>query len=519
MVLINNIYPKDRQRLFTNRKKELKLIEYNVESFLKTGLRKHLVLIGLRRIGKSLIIYEFIKRNKNKINISYIDLKKTSMEPQYFATDYIKKVLQWSLKTKEEDLLILANKLNNEKIFEQVNDFLNKKTKKNYLDQINFAFSFPELLSKLLNKKIVICIDEFQDILGMNRYKGIDDIIDIFRTHLQSQSNTFYIITGSVITTMEKICLDDKSALFLHFNKIINLYNFTKEDSFALIKKIFKQEQLSIHVKDILFTLFKKTTGNPFYLTILTQKIIELNKLFDLEIDENLINKAFLIELTNKNSRLYNYFNYIFENSLEKARGKASLKSVLFELAKEQPDSLSNLSEKLNKKSGEMRTLLKRLIEVDLVIQKQNKYLFRDNLLRKWVALFYLGINIEVTSSSKFINELLSQFQEKYQRVSTELGRATEYEYKVKLEKKLNIKLNNYNKNNLEFDLVGKKNNIYYIFEIKHRNKPANYKDVKNFLEKVEKSEFKKIKLFFISKSGFTKQAEGLIEKNGIGIL
>ncbi|MBL7148354.1 MAG: restriction endonuclease, partial [Nanoarchaeota archaeon] len=80
------------------------------------------------------------------------------------------------------------------------------------------------------------------------------------------------------------------------------------------------------------------------------------------------------------------------------------------------------------------------------------------------------------------------------------------------------IKLENYNKDNIEFDLVGKKQGIYYIFEIKHKNKPTGYQDIKKFLEKVGNSEFKdkKRKLFFISKSDYTKEAEKLIEKNKI---
>ncbi len=68
---------------------------------------------------------------------------------------------------------------------------------------------------------------------------------------------------------------------------------------------------------------------------------------------------------------------------------------------------------------------------------------------------------------------------------------------------------------------MGKKDNFWYIFEIKHRNKLVSYKDVDDFLKKIKKSEFKnkKIKLFFISKSGFTEQAELLYQKSKINFL
>ncbi len=518
MVLLNDIYAKDKQELFTNRRRELALIKLVVEDFSKKNKRKHLAFLGLRRIGKSLVLFEYIKRNKEDVIITYIDLKKISMEPQFFAVEYIKKILQWALKEKEEDLLTLGNKLKKETIFTQLNSFLRELKERNNLRLVNFALSFPEALSQALNKKIIVCIDEFQDILSMNRYKGIDDVIGLFRTALQSQSRTVYFITGSIITTMEKICLKDESALFLHFGEVVNLPNFTKEDSFKLVKKIFERERIKTPHEDILLSLFKLSQGHAFYLTIITEKIIELNKLFGFSIDEGLIKKAFLIELTNKNARLYNYFNYIFENSLEKARGKASLKSILLKIAGRERATLSELCSDLNKESGEMQTLLKRLTETDLVIKKEKYYLYRDNLLRKWVRSFYLGSDVDTKTSIQSLEELFSQLEEKYLRASTELGKAKEYEWKIKLEKRFGLKLENYNKKGLEFDLVGKKKEIWYIFEIKHRNKPANYRDIKKFLVNVKESEFKdkEVKLFFISKSGFTKEADNLMKKNKI---
>ncbi len=417
MVLINDVYAKDKQELFTNRVKELAMIESVIESFVEKGVRRHLAFLGLRRIGKSLILFEYIKRNKKEVIIVYVDLKKTSMEPQFFALEYIKKILQWTLNEKEEELLVLVNKLKNEDIFDQLNKFLRDVKERNNFNLINFAFSFPELLSKHLDKKIVVCIDEFQEILGANKYGGIDNIVDIFRSALQSQSNTLYFITGSIITTMEKICLEDKSALFLHLDKVISLYNFTKEDSFQLINKIFKREGVKAPNENILLEIFKVSRGHVFYLTIVCEKIIELTKLFDFGIDDNLIKRAFLIELTNKNARLYNYFNYIFENSLEKARGKTSLKSILLKIANRERASNVELCFDLNKRAGEIQTLLKRLMETDLIIKEGRYYLYRDGLLRKWVRTFFLGIDIDNKTPSKNTEELFSQLEEKYLRV------------------------------------------------------------------------------------------------------
>jgi len=215
---------------------------------------------------------------------------------------------------------------------------------------------------------------------------------------------------------------------------------------------------------------------------------------------------------------LYNYFNYIFENSLEKARGKSGLKSILLLIAREGGATVSELAFLISKKSGETRTLLKRLIETDLIVQEGHYYSFRDSLLSQWLRMFYLGLEMDEKTKSKQIEEVLSQLEEKYVRTATELGRAKEYELKSKLEKQFKTKLSRYEKKGIEFDLVGEKEGTVLIFEIKWRNKLVGYKDIKQFIRKVGKSEFSKEKkeLLFISKSGFTDNAQKLASKHGI---
>ncbi|PKP60370.1 MAG: hypothetical protein CVT88_03235 [Candidatus Altiarchaeales archaeon HGW-Altiarchaeales-1] len=55
-----------------------------------------------------------------------------------------------------------------------------------------------------------------------------------------------------------------------------------------------------------------------------------------------------------------------------------------------------------------------------------------------------------------------------------------------------------------------------HIIEIKWRNKTVDYEDVQNFLNKVSRSGFKNAKLYFVSKTGYTK---ALMKKEDIIIL
>ncbi|MEW6404839.1 MAG: hypothetical protein AB1649_23830 [Chloroflexota bacterium] len=59
--MLDFLYPADERRLFTNRHYYLGLLGLCCTE-LQAGRRKHLALLGLRRIGKTLILREFILR-------------------------------------------------------------------------------------------------------------------------------------------------------------------------------------------------------------------------------------------------------------------------------------------------------------------------------------------------------------------------------------------------------------------------------------------------------------------------
>ena len=57
-----NFYPESEEILFTNREKELETLEFYLEEFLN-GIKENVCIFGLRRIGKTILIREFVKRH------------------------------------------------------------------------------------------------------------------------------------------------------------------------------------------------------------------------------------------------------------------------------------------------------------------------------------------------------------------------------------------------------------------------------------------------------------------------
>lgn len=489
---LEQVYPKWKQNLFTNRKKELGFILEKIDLFQRKNILFPLTIISLRRTGKTMLLLECFRRTKAQS--VYLNFQKISMEPISFSKSLIKTVLCWLIKKEKESLIELSLEWS-KKVTKKIDKLEKNYAHLDYTSIINDTFDILKEISE--KEKFVFFIDEFQEILKLNAYKGIEDVINLFRTHLQSQNNILYIFSGSNIKLMKDIFLDSSSALFSEA-KNIKLYPFDRISSKQFIGKLIITSDKNKNY------IYKLTRGNPFYIYILCNSLGK-------KINIDAIKKEYLRNLIEPTSSLYNYFDYLFENIINTLPSETGVKNILLYLAKKEGLKLIKLSEELAKSATYLNNLLKKLLKLGVLLKENSQYYFVDPVFRDWIRLYELDIGYS-EQTRKSLEKYIADLEEGYQRASSELGKAKEYEYKVKLEREFSLKLENYQKDNIEFDLVGEKGKEWYIFEIKYRNKPADYKDIQLFLNKILESEFKskKKKLFFISKSGFTEEARKL---------
>jgi len=495
---LEQVYPLWKQRLFSNRKKELDFILRKIHLFEKKNILLPLSIIGLRRTGKTMLILECLKRTK--IKAAYLNFQRISMEPINFSRAIIKAVLSWLTKEEKNSLIELSLEWSKE-VSRKVSFLESNYATLDYTSIINNTF---DILSTIADKsKFVFFIDEFQEILKLNAYKEIENVINLFRTHLQSQNSILYLFSGSNINLMNEVFLDSSSALFLEA-KNIQLYPFDRVSSKQLIGKLITTDDKN---KNYIFNL---SGGNPFYIFILCNSLGR-------EIKMDAIKREYLRNLIESGSPLYNYFDYLFESLLNTLPSETGVKNVLLYLAKTEGLKLVELSKELTKSTTYLNNILKKLLNLGVIYKEDSSYYFIDHVFRDWIRLYELDIGYS-EQTKKSLEKYLSDLEEKYMQASTELGRAKEFEWKVKFEKELGVKLQNFHKAGIELDLVGEKDDKIFIIEVKHRNKPADYKDVKNLLDKVDRSEFKGRlkKLFIVSDSGFTDAAEKLMKRNGI---
>jgi hypothetical protein len=209
--------------------------------------------------------------------------------------------------------------------------------------------------------------------------------------------------------------------LFLQFETLA-LEPFIRPDAEALMRKLDGE-----YPPAVLAEVFRYTGGYPFYITALIQRLkrMELNRE---AVDVQAVRYGFLLETLWRGGQIYNYCRYVYDLSLQRARGYGMLKAILQLMAEEEGFRLSEIARSLRKAPGAVRESLRSLTEVDLVEERDRIYRYRDPVLRFWVAYTSKGIEIDAFPRREDLAGLVSDLEERFQQAAGELGRAKESE-------------------------------------------------------------------------------------------
>ncbi len=378
------------KEVFVRRSYYLDLLDSNTNSF-KKGIVKHIALLGSRKSGKTTIVKEHLRNVKDIIPV-YIDLEKISLNPENFSIEFIGNTIFHYLKkplTEYKKFLLLDHLLKTENEIKSKSAFSLIKIIENELlkikpDQkllVESAFKFSWTLGKETNKKFLIILDNFENLLDLNNFSQIKDILSIINF---DAGNVNYIATSSAI----KECL----ALLKKF-ECYEIKNLEKNEAAELIKTIIeKADQKTI---DEVFAL---SNGHPFITILISKKYNETKN----------VTKAFLIELLQKNNSIYNYCNESLNYYYNRARGQTLLKTILKVIANEEL-RLSEIAKKIYRSAPVTKSIIERLMEVDIIYKKDNKFYFADNVLRLWVKLTSHGFEFDDVPDDKILEEVAKE--------------------------------------------------------------------------------------------------------------
>ena len=253
---------------FTNRLIEKKRLEDNLTSGVNT------MIISPRRWGKSSLVAHVIynlRRSKTHIPVS-IDLFSVATEEDFLQL-FAKKIIQAS-SSRWEDWVRYSKDVFKQLIpkitlgadpMTEFNLSFDWSELKQHREEI---LNLPEILAKKKKIKLIICLDEFQNIA---EFKDFPHFEKSMRSVWQRQKNVTYCLYGSKRHMMNEI-FSDSSKPFYRFGDILFLKKISETDWVSYITRSFKKTGKSM-TKSTATTIANLMSNHPWYVQQLSHYV------------------------------------------------------------------------------------------------------------------------------------------------------------------------------------------------------------------------------------------------------
>ncbi|SDA67039.1 AAA family ATPase [Methanobrevibacter millerae] len=380
------VIPKDINKYFFNRKKEISQINANL-SLLDMDVANQFLITGYRGVGKTFLLKKILNDQPDKYLTAYIDLSKIygAQKGELTEEKVIKEILDKINETINKDEKLYDN------IKSHITNFINQlklknydlsniklthielpEIKDNYLKLSKFTMELPQLIvdSSPDIKGFIIVIDEFQLLKSL---KKPDAFFWLIRSYSQEQFNVSYIFTGSVSQTGEIInMINGQNGAFGGRMLQFNIDPFTKDQT----KRYLNERLSSLKFTDGGFERFYSCTrGIPAYINSLAS-ILPSN----IECDEEIIKETLLLNV----DQIVIMWLYVWGSltSIEK-------EMIIFMVENEHVN-WSLLARELNYSKSTITKYVDSLLNKGIIEHTFNKeYVLSDKMLKTWLEIKY----------------------------------------------------------------------------------------------------------------------------------
>ena len=363
---------------YTNRQQEMQLLKNNFTSLINT------IIISPRRWGKSTLVNrvsEVIRNEHNtKIVICRLDIFNCRTEEQFYKA-YANAILKSTTSAWDEFVNGVKKYLGKyvpRVIFSDVSQTyelsfgFELKESQLSLDEI---LDLPQQIATDSGKKIVVCIDEFQNI---HEYYDTLAFQRKLRAHWQLHSNVCYCLYGSKRHLLMNI-FNGYDMPFYKFGDILFLQKISREDWVKFIMERFKftgkliSEQLSTKIAD-------RMQNHPYYVQQYSQQVWLRT---EIECTETILNETL--------NSLIDQLSLLFTNIID----SLTARQIAFLVAIVKGESNFTAKATLQKynlgTSANVKNLKKALLEKDLIdILPQHKIELQDPVFLLWLKKVYL---------------------------------------------------------------------------------------------------------------------------------
>lgn len=362
---------------FTDREEETRKLVANFLSQTNTAI------ISPRRWGKSSLVNKAIESvSKSDRSILFVKINAFKCEtPQDFYELFAKRTVEGIsssaealLSNAKEFISRLLPKLSVSGPAGQYEMSFGVDLKNNPIDED--ILDLPQQIASKKKKKVVVCIDEFQQI---GEFPGTDRFQKILRSHWQEQPDVAYILYGSKKHMMLNI-FGEYGSPFYKFGDLMFLPKISGENWIAYIRDRFTQTGKSIP-DAVAGHLAALVENHPYYVQQLAQySWLRTDKVCS----EEIVDASFQGMLDSLNLQFVN----LMDSLTEKQR------SFLCAVS----DGVGNLSavETLSRyrlgTSGNIRILKSALKKRDLIEETGRRVEIQDPVFNRWIQRIYKNL-------------------------------------------------------------------------------------------------------------------------------
>ncbi len=303
MVMLPLNVPTDIDKYFYNRKKDIKLLNFYINS-LNENIPFQLLITGYRGVGKTFLLKKLLNEQPDQILTVYLDLSKVYAKKWGIITenDVLKELLNGinSSLTEHESFDKIKDELINQVKqlpltnydFTKGNDIFNiplHEIKDNYSTLSKFTMELPQKIADLSDeiKGFIIVFDEFQ---LLKKLDNPESFFWLIRSFSQTQDSVSYIFAGSISRTSDIIeMINGQTGAFGGRMIQVNIDPFSEEETKNYMNEMTNGLNFT---KEGFDRFYKCTQGIPAYINSFANVLDAIETY-----DDSLIKEIFVLKI------------------------------------------------------------------------------------------------------------------------------------------------------------------------------------------------------------------------------
>ncbi len=415
--------------IFVNRRSQLALFDELLVA-LDQGDQRHLALLGLRRIGKTMLLDEVRVRHPEKC-IPKLPLDVVVSTPEDFALEMMATVLEAACNsrgikrkvTTQETSITTAAGLLGEAVLPGVEEILDLINESSYGRLIPKTLLFPWAVSHTLDLPMLVILDEFQSIRKLQNFKNTDNLWAAMREALDRRGRVAFVVAGSVVTLMRQILHEGNDPLFTRFREV-ELPPFGVPDTQDLAVGLWERGGMT-WTQNAIQRLHILSQGFPFYAHTLALAAADQARPTTSVVDGDHVDAAFQLEMLDPNRTLSIYCQYLYQQAIGDIRGENIPDAILRRLARAEGSTRRDMARAVRRSEGQAQVnrVIDELIRIDVLALRDGRLWFVDPVLPIWIALERERRDpITVLQNPQARAKVIQSYQERLQSLQDAMG-------------------------------------------------------------------------------------------------